>query len=487
MVLHEYFVLLGSSPLCMSESHSPTNSNGPNNAQQALAKASLFAITWPILVEQLSHILPGMIDIFMISHLGDDAAAGVSVANQIVVFFIVLFSFIGLGCSVVITHYLGAGDRNGAEDVAHNALGINVWLGLFISIMTLLFSEQMLGLLHLPPSLLPYARPFLALMGGTLFLEAINIVLAAILRAHAHTKQVMVVALGMNVINIALNAVLIFGLLDFIGLPALGVVGAAISTVISRALACMAYFVLARRLLNFHVRLTALWRFSRDIIAKILHIGIPSAGENLCWWTSFMVITYFIAQMGATQMATFTYAMQLSMIMMILSIAIGIGTEIIIGHLVGAGELERAYQQLLQSLRIGVGLTVATTVVVVLCAKPLFGLFTSQPEIIAAGAQLLLVSLILEPGRTFNLVVINSLRATGDARFPLYAGLISMWGVAVVLAWLLGLHWGWGLVGVWLAFAIDEWVRGLLMYRRWRRRAWVPYAIATRAKLETNS
>lgn len=445
-----------------------------------LASASLFAITWPILVEQLSHILPGMIDIFMISHLGDDAAAGVSVANQIVVFFIVLFSFIGLGCSVVITHYLGAQDRLGAEQVAHNALGINVWLGLLISILTLFFSEQMLGLMHLPPSLLPYARPFLALMGGTLFLEALNIVLAAILRAHAHTREVMAVALGMNLINIALNSVLIFGLF---GLPALGVVGAAISTVISRAIACVAYFVLARKLLQFHARLDSLWRFSRSMIEKILHIGIPSAGENLCWWASFMVITYFIAQMGATPMATFTYAMQLSMIMMILSISIGIGTEILIGHMVGAGELERAYQQLLQSLRIGVGLTVLVSVIVVLCARPLFELFTAQEEIIQAGTHLLLVSLILEPGRTFNLVVINSLRATGDARFPLYAGLVSMWGVAVVFAWLLGLHWGWGLVGVWLAFAADEWLRGLLMYQRWRKRKWVSYALATRAKL----
>ena len=83
------------------------------------------------------------------------------------------------------------------------------------------------------------------------------------------------------------------------------------------------------------------------------------------------------------------------------------------------------------------------------------------------ATQLFFVSLLLEPGRTFNIVVINSLRATGDARFPLLMGLISMWGIAIPLAWFLGLHLGWGLVGIWLAIAADEWTRGLSMYWRW--------------------
>nr|WP_315473159.1 MATE family efflux transporter [uncultured Undibacterium sp.] len=445
-----------------------------------LQKLGLFAVTWPIFIEQLSHILPGMIDIFMISHLGDAAAAGVSVANQIVVFFIVLFSFIGLGCSVVITHYLGAQDKAGAERVATTAVGVNFWLGAIISALTFAFSDQMLGLLRLPTALLPYAQPFLALMGGTLFLEALNIIFGSILRAHGHTRDAMGVALGMNLLNIGLNSVLIFG---YFGFPELGVVGAALSTVISRAVACLVFIWLLKRRLHLRVPISAFWQFSRDIVKKILHIGIPSAGENLSWWTSFMVITYFIAQMGETSMATFTYAMQLSMIMMMLSISIGIGTEIMIGHFIGAGEIELAYRQLLRSLRVGIAVTIVTTAIVVLFASQLFALFSSNPAIIASGAILLRVSLLLEPGRTFNLVVINSLRATGDAYFPLYVGIFSMWGIAVSLAWLFGIYFGWGLVGVWCAFAIDEWVRGILMYRRWKSRAWEKHAHATRAAL----
>lgn len=443
-----------------------------------IRKLGLLAITWPIFIEQLSHILPGIVDTFMVSHLGDNAVAGLAVANQIVVFFVILFSFVGIGAGVVLTHHLGAGDRDGAERVAASAIGVNFWLGVAVSLAVWAFGPQMLALMHLPPALLPYALPFLGLMGGTLFLEALNIAFGATLRAHGHMREVMVIAVGMNVLNIGLNAVLIFGLLGF---APMGVVGAALSTVISRLLACVALAWLLRRQLKLRLRLASVLAVSGDALRRILHIGVPAAGENLCWWVSFMVITYFVGQMGETALATFSYAMQLSMVMMMLGISIGIGTEIMIGHMIGAGEFDEAYRQLLRSLRVGIALTVATTCLVVVGARPLFAMFTANPEIVAGGASLLLVSLALEPGRTFNLVVINSLRATGDARFPVLMGACSMWGVAVPLAWLLGLHFGWGLIGVWVAFTCDEWVRGLAMYARWKSRVWEKHARKVRA------
>jgi putative MATE family efflux protein len=443
-----------------------------------IRKLGLFAITWPIFIEQLSHILPGIVDTFMVSHLGDNAVAGLAVANQIVTFFIILFSFVGVGTAVVLTHYLGAGDRDGAERVAATAVGVNFWLGVAVSLLIWAFSSHMLRLLHLPPALMPYAQPFLALMGGTLFLESLNIAFASALRAHGKTREAMAVAVGMNVLNIGLNTVLIFGMLGF---PKMGVVGAALSTVISRALACLVLAWLVRRRIKLHLKLASFLRFSGDALRRILAIGVPAAGENLCWWMSFMAITYFVGQMGEMQLATFSYAMQLSMIMMMLGISIGIGTEIMIGYMIGAGQIDDAYRQLLRSLRVGLAVTVASTCAVVLAAPQLFGAFTSNPAIVAGGVALMSISLILEPGRTFNLVVINSLRATGDARFPVLMGMCSMWGVAVPLAWFLGLKLGWGLAGVWIAFACDEWLRGLAMYWRWKSRAWEKHAHAVRA------
>jgi Na+-driven multidrug efflux pump len=107
----------------------------------------------------------------------------------------------------------------------------------------------------------------------------------------------------------------------------------------------------------------------------------------------------------------------------------------------------------------------------------IIGMFTDDPDIISVGAGIFLLSIVLEPGRTFNMVVINSLRAAGDARFPVLMGVCSMWGVSVPLAYLLGVHWGVGLLGVWIAFAVDEWLRGILMLLRWRSRVWEKKAL----------
>jgi Na+-driven multidrug efflux pump len=107
-----------------------------------------------------------------------------------------------------------------------------------------------------------------------------------------------------------------------------------------------------------------------------------------------------------------------------------------------------------------------------LFAKPLLSIFTDNPEIIKEGTLLLYLTLLLEPGRSFNLVIISSLRAAGDVKFPVVMGVISMWGVSVTLAYLLGIVFELGLAGIWIAFIADEWLRGLFMLARWRKRKW---------------
>jgi putative MATE family efflux protein len=443
-------------------------------------KLGLIALAWPIFVEQGLHVMTGTVDTFMVAHISDNAVAGLGVANQIVVLAIILFNFVGIGASVSVTHSLGGGDPRGARQVATTAIAANFWIGAIISTTVFLFAKPLLGLMHLPPELMQYGLPFLTIMGGTLFLESINMAISAVLRAHGHTRESMFITLGQNLLNAAGNAVFLFGLF---GAPKLGVAGVAFSTVFSRLVACVALWILLKRQTGIRLTWLDFFRVSREKLKPILHIGMPAAGENISWWLAFMTMTSFTALMGGNNLVVQSYTMQILYLVIIFSISVALGTEIIIGHLIGAGQFEEAYRELMKNLRTSLILAITVIGLVATFAPLLLGIFTSDQAVIAGGALLLRMSLLLEPGRVINIVVINCLRATGDVKFPIMMGLLSMWGVWIPLAWLLGLKLGWGLPGVWIAMMCDEWLRGILMYRRWRHRRWLPHAERVRARV----
>ena len=211
--------------------------------------------------------------------------------------------------------------------------------------------------------------------------------------------------------------------------------------------------------------------------------GQPRAAENNAWRLDFMVSVSEVGTFGGAALATHAYALQLSHLVVMATLAIGLSVEIVVGHLVGAGRLHEAHRLVRRSLAAALAVSLAMATALALAGPWLLGLFTRDASIVAAGAVLLWWTVLLELGRTFNLVVINALRATGDARYPVVAGVASMTVVLAGGSWLLGEVLGLGLVGVWIAYAADEWLRGLLMWRRWARHGWVPFARAAHRRL----
>jgi len=447
------------------------------NPSPTKAAPTLLQIAWPIFIEQSLRILIGVVDTFMVSHVSDGAVAALGVANQFVVLALICFNFIGIGASVVITHHVGAGDAKGAEKIVTTAIAVNTWIGLAVSLVAFTCATPLLRLMQLPDELMVHARPFLTLMGGTLFMESMNVSLGASLRAHGHTRDAMVVTTLQNLINIAGSSVLLFGLF---GAPKMGVTGVALASVFSRVVACIILWVLLDRRLKLMLRARDFVDVSLDRIKRILHIGLPAAGEHMSYWVSLMVITSFVARMGSESLAMMTYTRQVQLLVILFSIALGLGTELLIGRLIGAGDFEGAYREVMKSVRIGFAISTTAIVVVAIFAKQLLGQFSHDPVVIAGGAFLLLISIPYEPGRVLNIVIINSLRATGDARFPISIAVFSQWCFSVPLCWLFGLKFGWGLIGVWVAMAVEEWFRGLMMLRRWTKRSWLPHAHSSR-------
>ncbi|MBO9597585.1 MAG: MATE family efflux transporter [Cohnella sp.] len=444
------------------------------NKAPSWAKLSLFAVTWPIFVDSVLRMMLGTVDVFMLSRISDTATGAVGLANEIIFFCILMFGFVGIGTSVAVSQYIGAGRGQEASRISALAITINLAFGILVSIALVAFGEPLMRLMNLSPEQIGIASEYLKIIGGFIWVEALSYAVSSVIRSTGHTKSVMYVTLGVNVIHITGNYLLIFGNLGF---PEWGVTGAAVSTVVSRLLGIVVLFVILYRRSPARIRNRDYVTWNGTYAKQIMSVGLPAAGEHLSWQSQYLMVVSFVNMIGVTALNTHVYVMNVSNYFMALAMAIGAGTEIIVGQMVGSGDMNAAYRRLMKSVRISFVVTLVVVGIASLFRHGIIGLFTDDPDIVSVGATIFLLSIVLEPGRTFNIVIINSLRAAGDARFPVLMGVLSMWGVSVPLAYLLGVHFGIGLLGIWIAFAADEWLRGIIMLLRWRSRAWEKKAL----------
>ncbi len=438
-------------------------------ADSPIIHRSLFSLSWPIFIDLLLHFSTLLINTYMVSHVSRSYLAAMGVGNQVFNLCITVFSFISVGCSVVIAQYLGAGNRLLAAQVIHVSIAFNVFLGAFCAGIVIVFGESILSLMNVPPDLMPQGFAYLHILGICLFPEAVSLILAACLRVHGYAKTTMYTTLIVNVISILGNMIALYG---FAGIPPSGLTGVAWSTVFGRFVAILLLAFLLSYGLKIKFERRLFFRWGDGVLKKILHIGLPAAGENILWTGQYMVVLAVIGLMGETALAAQTVYFQLSLFVMSLGIAISLGNEIIVGHYVGAKRFDDAYRRTFKSLRLGLYCTFVTVVAFWLLKDQILAFVTEDEQLKRLLIPLFTLSVFLELGRTFNIVMVNALRASGDARFPLYSGLVFMWGVSVPLAYLFGIKLQFGLIGAWMAFFCDEWMRGLVNAWRWKSRRW---------------
>src|SRR5699024_3810364 len=207
----------------------------------------------------------------------------------------------------------------------------------------------------------------------------------------------------MNVTNVFFNYVFIFGVLGF---PLLGVTGVAMSTATIRFVAMFVLISILLKRLPTKLPFKVFFKFDLSYLKKILGIGVPAAGEQLSYNISQIVLTVFITSLGATALATRVYAQNLMSLMTVFSMSISKGMQIFIGQLVGAGKEKEAYSSMFIGVRTALTVALSVGSLLAIFGRQVFMIFTGDPDIIALGTVILIIGLILEPGRTSNLVII---------------------------------------------------------------------------------
>jgi putative MATE family efflux protein len=434
----------------------------------------LFALAWPLFAELLLGIAVGVVGTALAARESDATAAAFSLANNVAASLFVLFRIIGAGVGVVMAQRLGAGRRGAADALARAAVGASSWMGGGTALLALAGAPWLLQAMNAPAEVMPVAVPFLRTLAPAMMLDAWNASMASVMRSHMRTRDTLAVMIAMQACHLALALPLV---------PRMGLPGYAVALAAARALALVLHLLLWRARLGLRVSGADWWRVPMAELRAMLHIGVPGAAENIAYRTAYTVSMAAVAKLGSAALATQAYVQQISVAALMFGVTAGVTVEILVGHAIGAGRLREAHVLVKRSLARALLIAVVATSLVALAGRPLLHLFSADPAVLDMGVQLLWWTVLLEPGRTFNLVVVNALRAAGDVRFPVMAGAVSMVLVLAGGTWLLGVHLGWGLVGVWLAYAADEWLRGLVNWRRWARQAWVPHARQARRRV----
>ena len=430
----------------------------------------LASLAGPIFIETLLVMTLGAVDTFMLSRYSDNSVAAVGVVNQLMNLVFLLFEVISLGTSILCSQYIGAGRRDKVVQVVGISLMFNLLSGVILSSCLYFFADDMLLLMGLRPDLMSEGLPYMKIVGGFAFFQAISLSLSASLRSADKAKYPMYVSIVVNILNIIGNYTLIFGKF---GMPALGVEGAAISTSVCRFVSVVILFVVLfkKHIPSFPKELFT--PFPWVELKNLLKIGIPSAGEHFSYSLSQVVITYFINMISNQALATRSYVVNIVMFTYIFALSIAQGGAILIGHLVGMKKIKAAHAIGKRVMRLGVAMSVSLSLVTAIFGRHILGMLTTDPWIISTGATILWIEILLENGRALNFFGVNSLRSAGDIYFPVLVGIVVMWGVQVVGSYVLGISLGWGLIAMWAVFALDENIRGFIFLRRWNSFKWV--------------
>lgn len=418
-------------------------------------------------------MLVGMADTIMISYAGEAAISGVSLVDMINNLIMYVLAAIATGGAVVVSQYLGNKDDDNASLAAGQLIGILVIFSTVTMILCLVFHNALLRLLFgsveydVMKAAVTYfiicllSLPFLGLYNAS----------AALYRSLGLTKVTMYVSLGVNLINIVGNAIGIF-VFDA------GVAGVAIPTLLSRVFAGIMMFTLAFHQDAIKLKWNDIKNYHSQMVKRILKVALPNGIENGLFHLGKVLVTSIVALFGTTHIAANGVANSIDQIVPIVINAMNLAIITVVGQCIGANEYEQAQYYIKKMMKISYIATFILNVIVFLALPLLLQLYDLSPQVSELTYILVVIHnvlcFLLHPS---SFLLSNALRATGDVKVTMYAGIISMLIFRLGSAYLFGIVLDLGVIGVWMAMGMDWLARSIIFQVRYRSGQWMEYRV----------
>lgn len=428
----------------------------------------------PLMLETTLGVTIGIADTAMVASAGEAALSGVSLVDSLGALFVFLVTAFSTGGAVVISQYLGRGDRKNASESARNLLQLSLVVFVSLASMMLVFRDGILSLLFgtVEPSVSSSSKDYyLPIMLSVPFL-AISSASSAILRTMGKTKASMYTSLGTNLINITGNAILIF-------IFSMGAAGAGFATLVSRIFSAMVLLIIALSKRN-EVSIRGLFsrRMDLHMSARIFSVALPSGLENSIFHIGKILMTSTISLLGTSAISAYAVTNSLANFSNLFAQAVGLASITVIGQCVGASRIDEARYYSRKLLIISYLFTIISCLILIVFINPLLGLYALEEEAFQlarkVGIMLFAQTAIFWP---MGFTLPNFLRAAGDVKYTMTVSILSMWIFRVSLAYILGITLSLGLEGVFLAMFIDWYCRIVFFTFRYRGHKWEDKAV----------
>ena len=437
----------------------------------------LWGMSAPMFLDQaVTYTIP-LVDMYFLSRVSDSAAAAVGAVTPLVFVanaFLQVSAFAGASI---------AGQRIGANDYQRGnaTIGAYTFLVLALSVIAIIAVNKggpvIAGMMNLSAPVQAYAVEYLSLIGWMVGLWGCRLIYQTILNIYGAPKWNSYSNIILFTVNVLGNMLAVYG---FQSIPPSGITGVATAS-ISAAL-CSLLFVMAAVHFRLRIHLPFKASFAQFglLITPVLLIAAPAILEPMSFQGYMIVLNVIAASVGDLALKVKIYTYNTFLFCLMISIALSMATEAIIAQRVGRKEFDLAHLQLKQSLKMSLIGTTLLASFWLAFNQPILKLFTSDPEIIKIGFWVFLLGFLAEPMRTTNIIIGSALRCTGDATFTSVSSIAVIWLFSVPLAYVLAVPFHLGIFGLLIAAILDEAVRAVIKYFRWKARKWQNYGVVIR-------
>ena len=425
-------------------------------------RKDLAKLLLPLIVEQLLAVLVGMADVVMVAAVGETAVSGVSLVDSISILIIQMLAALATGGSVVCAQYIGKKQPENACEAAGQLILVTTMVSVVIAVIALIGNRHLLAMIFgkVENSVMENAQIYFWLSALSYPFLAVYNSCAALYRAMGNSKVSMYASLVMNAINIAGNAICVFGL-------HMGVEGVGIPTLVSRAFAAILMLFLIQRPQNvIRIRNLQELRFNGRMIKDILKVGVPNGMENTMFQFGKLFLQSLVSSLGTVAIASYAVASNLVTFEYLVGNAIGLGIITIVGQCVGAGEWEQAKQYTKKLVLVNYAALVVICSLMILFRNQVVGIYNLSPEATRTSAEMLFAHSLAMVVWPLAFTIPYSLRASFDAPFTMYVSVASMWIFRIASAYFFVKVLNLGVMGVWYGMYIDWVFRGLLFVKR---------------------